>query len=54
MFTGAHKMQRMVSVFADIYLELYDKDGDAFLNHIVRVTAGEAWVSFVIAQTKEQ
>jgi hypothetical protein len=30
------------------------KMGDEFLNHIVRVTGDETWVSFVNAETKEQ
>jgi spore coat polysaccharide biosynthesis protein SpsF (cytidylyltransferase family) len=36
------------------FLKRYYKDGDEFLNHIVRVTGDEAWVSFVIVGTKEQ
>jgi hypothetical protein len=35
-------------------LEQYHKDGDEFLNHIVRVTGEETWVSFVNVETKEQ
>jgi hypothetical protein len=35
-------------------LERYLKDGDEFLNHIVRVTGNEPWVSFVNVETKEQ
>jgi hypothetical protein len=37
-----------------IYLERYHKDGGEFLNHIVRVTVDETWVSFVSVETKEQ
>jgi hypothetical protein len=36
------------------FLELYHKDGDEFLNHIIRVTGDETWVSIVNAETKEQ
>jgi hypothetical protein len=36
------------------FLEQYHKDGDEFINHIVRVTGDETWVSFVNVQTKEQ
>jgi hypothetical protein len=32
----------------------YLKDGDEFINHIIRVTADETWVSFVNVETKEQ
>jgi hypothetical protein len=37
-----------------IFLERYHKDGDEFLNHIVRVTGDETRVSFVNAESKEQ
>jgi hypothetical protein len=36
------------------FLERYHKDSDEFLNHIMWVTDGETWVSFVIVETKEQ
>jgi hypothetical protein len=36
------------------FLEQYHKDGDKFLNHIVRVTGDETWVSSVNVETKEQ
>jgi macrodomain Ter protein organizer (MatP/YcbG family) len=36
------------------FLERYHKDGDEFLNYIVRVTTDETWVSFVNVETKEQ
>jgi hypothetical protein len=36
------------------FLERFHKNGDEFLNHIVRVTGDETWVSFVSAETKEQ
>jgi hypothetical protein len=39
MLTGAHKMQRMASALN--FLELYHKDGDEFLDHIVRVTSDD-------------
>jgi hypothetical protein len=35
------------------FLEQYHKNGDEFLNHIVRVTGDETWVSFVNVETKE-
>jgi hypothetical protein len=38
----------------DFFLERYHKDGDEFLNHIVRVTDDETWLSFVNAETNEQ
>jgi hypothetical protein len=38
----------------DFSFERYHKHGDEFLNHIVRVTFDETWVSFVNDQTKEQ
>jgi hypothetical protein len=52
MLTGAHKMQRMA--LALTFLERYHKDGDEFLNHIIRATGYETWVSFVNDETKEQ
>jgi hypothetical protein len=48
---GANKTQRMASAFT--FLEQYHKDGE-FLNHVVRVTGDETWVSFVNVETKEQ
>jgi hypothetical protein len=36
------------------FLERYRKDGDKFLNHILRVTDDEIWVSFVNVEIKEQ
>jgi hypothetical protein len=51
MLMGAYKTQRMAS--ADI-LEPYHKDGDGFLNHTVRVTGYETWVSFSNIETKDQ
>jgi hypothetical protein len=35
-------------------LERYHKNGDEFLNHIVRVTGGENRVSFLNVENKEQ
>jgi hypothetical protein len=35
------------------FLERYHKDGDEFLNHIVRVTCDTIKVSFVNLETKE-
>jgi hypothetical protein len=34
------------------FLERYHKDGDEFLNHIVRVTGDETCVSFVLLKPK--
>jgi hypothetical protein len=45
MLTGAHKTQRVVS--ASTFFRAIPQDGDEFLNHIVRVTGNETWVSFV-------
>jgi hypothetical protein len=46
--TGAHKTQRMAAAVT------YHEDGNEFLNHIVRVTDDETWISYVAVQTKEQ
>jgi hypothetical protein len=46
---NAYKTLRMALTF----LEGDHKDGDGFLNHIVRVTCHETWVSFVSVETKE-
>jgi hypothetical protein len=35
-------------------LQIYHKDGDEFLNHMVHVTGEETWVSFVNVVTKGQ
>jgi hypothetical protein len=43
----------MASAFVD-FLRRCHKNGDEFLNHIVRVTSDENWVSFVNVETKEQ
>jgi hypothetical protein len=50
--TGAHKTQKMASALT--FLGLYHKDGDEFLNHIIRVTGDETWVSYVNVETTEQ
>jgi hypothetical protein len=52
MLTYVHKTQRMALTLT--FLERYHKDSDEFLNHIVRVTCDEIWVSFVNVETKEQ
>jgi hypothetical protein len=44
-------MQRIA--LALTFLEQYHKD-DEFLNHIVRVTGDETWVSFVHVEIKVQ
>jgi hypothetical protein len=49
---GAHKTQGMASALT--FLKRYYKDGDEFLNHVVRVTGHKTWVSFVTVETKEQ
>jgi hypothetical protein len=36
------------------FLKRYHKDVNEFLNHIVRVTGDETWISFVNVETKEQ
>jgi hypothetical protein len=48
---GMHKMQRMASALT--FLEQYCRNGDEFLNHIVRVTGDGTWFSFANAETKE-
>jgi hypothetical protein len=47
----SQKTQRKSSAL--IFLERYHKDGNEFLNRIVRVTGDETWVSFVSVETKE-
>jgi hypothetical protein len=36
------------------FLKRHHKDGDEFLNHIVRVTGDVTWVSFVNVEKTEQ
>jgi hypothetical protein len=52
MLTGVHETQRMASAMT--FLERHHKDGGKFLDHILRVTGDETWVSFVNVGTKEQ
>jgi hypothetical protein len=52
MFKVVHKMQRMASAWT--FPKHYHKDGNELLNHIVRVTDDETWVSFVNVETKVQ
>jgi hypothetical protein len=52
MLKGVHKTQRMASALT--CLERYHKDGDRFLNHIVRITDDETRALFVNVETKEQ
>jgi hypothetical protein len=40
--------------FGFYVLERYHKDGDEFLNHIVRVIDDGSWVSFVNVENKEE
>jgi hypothetical protein len=49
---GVRKMQGMASALT--FLELHQKDGNDFLNHIIQVTGYETVVSFVNVETKEQ
>jgi hypothetical protein len=35
----------------DFFFELYNKDGNEFLNHIIWVTGHETWISFVNIET---
>jgi hypothetical protein len=51
MLTGVNKTQRMAS--ASTFQTATTKVGDEFLNHVVRVTDDETWVSFVNVETKE-
>jgi hypothetical protein len=46
--------QNIQNSFNFDFLQRYYKDDVEFLNHIVQVTDGEAWVSFVNIETKEQ
>jgi hypothetical protein len=48
MLTGVHKTQRMASAVCD----RYHKDGNEFLNLIIRVISDETWVSFVDVETR--
>jgi hypothetical protein len=48
----AHKTRKMA--LALTFVDKYNKDGDEFLNHIVREACDEIWVSSVNAETKEQ
>jgi hypothetical protein len=51
---GSESAQNADNDFGFNFLERYHKDGDEFLNHIVRVIDDETWVSFLNAETKEQ
>jgi hypothetical protein len=53
MLMGAHKTQRM-ALGLTFVLQRYHKDGDEFLNHIIRETGDETWVSILNVETKEQ
>jgi hypothetical protein len=52
MLMCAHKTQIIASALT--LLKRYHKDGDDFLNHIVRATGDKTWVSFVNVETNEQ
>jgi hypothetical protein len=43
----------MPSAFVD-FLKRYRKDGNEFLNHIVRVTGDVTWVSIMNVETQKQ
>jgi hypothetical protein len=45
-------MQKVASALT--FLEQCHKDGDEFLNHIIRVAGDETWVSIVNVETEEQ
>jgi hypothetical protein len=45
-------MQKMASALT--FSERYHEIGEEFINHIVRVTGDETWVSFVNVETKNQ
>jgi hypothetical protein len=54
-FENAHGCtQNAGNGFGFDFLQRYHKDGDEFLNHIIRVADDETWVSFVNVYTKEQ
>jgi hypothetical protein len=54
-FRNAHGWtQNAENGFSFDFLERYHKDGDEFLDHVVRVTGDETWDLFVNAETKEQ
>jgi hypothetical protein len=40
--------------FSFDFLDRYRKDEDEFLNHIVKITGDETWISFVNVETKGQ
>jgi hypothetical protein len=46
--TIRRKYLRLLLIYSD------KKEGDEFLNHIVRATGDESWASFVNAETKGQ
>jgi hypothetical protein len=50
----ARWLPKMLIAPAFTFLQRYHIDGDKFLNHMLRVTGDEAWVSFVNVETKEQ
>jgi hypothetical protein len=53
-YSQVHTKCRVWLPLASTFLEQYDKDGDEFLNHIVRATSKEMWVPFVNVETKER
>jgi hypothetical protein len=51
-YENAHKCTpNAKNGFSFEFLERYHKDGYEFLNHIIRVTGEETWVSFVNVET---
>jgi hypothetical protein len=54
-FGNAHGCaQNAENIFGFDLLGRHYKDGDELLDHNLRVTGDETWVSFVNAETKEQ
>jgi hypothetical protein len=52
MLTGTQKAQRLAPALNS--LERYNKDGDEFLNHIMKLRVDETWDLIVYVETKEQ
>jgi hypothetical protein len=50
---NAHGCAQNTELSAFIFLERCHKDGHEFLNHIIRVTDDESWVSFVNVEIKQ-
>jgi hypothetical protein len=48
---GSENAKNTENIFCFDFLEQYHKDGNEFLNHIVRVTGDVTWVSFINFET---